>query len=223
MRHSNLPALRSTVLGLLGIGEVLDRLGDALSVHAADVWRSLRPPVVEGDLDALRQAVAPYDLPTEVVALLRWADGQVEDAPWFPSFEAGRLLRAADAAGHYKWLREEAAPGAPYSLLVPIVHEGWNQVGVELVGDGPGVVVDYSFGDDLLVRAPTLAAMLDVTAEMILAGMGEPKEGEDARIWRAQREELVAKRPGWDLWPYDRVLSLSENAWPPHWRSAPRG
>ena len=179
--------------------------------------------MAEADLDALRQAVAPYDLPTEVIALLRWADGQAWGAPWFPAFEAGRLLSAAEAAGHYTWLVEEFAPGAPYSLLVPIVHEGSSQVGVELVGDGPGAVVDYSFGDDLRVRAPTLAAILDVTAEMVVAGIGEPKDGEDARIWRGQREEMAAERPEWDFWPYDRVLSLVGDAWPPHWRSALRG
>ena len=193
---------------LSGIGGVLDRLGEALSVQANDVWRSLRPPVAEADLDALGQAVAPYEVPNEVVALLRWADGQEWDAPWFPAFEAGRLLSASEAARHYEWLVAEAAPGAPYSLLVPIVHEGWSQVGVELVGNGPGAVVDYSFGDDLRVRAPTLAAMLDVAAEMVVAGIGEPKEGEDARDWRARREEMAAKRPGWDSWRYDRVLSL---------------
>ena len=201
----------------------MDRLGQALSVHATDIWESLRPPVADVDLDVLRQAVEPYELPTEVVALLRWADGQEWGALWFPAFEAGRFLSASEAAGHYKWLNEEAAPGGPYSVLVPIVHDGWNQVGVELVGDGPGAVVDYSFGDELRVRAPTLAAMLDVAAEMVVGGIGEPKQEEDARIWRARREEMAATRPGWELWPYDRVLSLSASDWPPHWQSAPRG
>jgi hypothetical protein len=91
---------------MIDIEEALARLGEGLSVHASDVWRSLRPPVADADLDALRQAVKPYDVPTDVVALLRWADGQERGAPWFPGFEAGRLLSASAAAGHYKWLAE---------------------------------------------------------------------------------------------------------------------
>lgn len=201
------------------VGEALDRLAQVLPVHAPEVWSSLRPPVGEADLHALREAVAPFELPGEVVELLRWADGQEESAPWWPVLEAGRLLSATEAAAYYKWLREEADLRRLYGLIVPIAHEGWDQAGVELVSDAPGAVIHYGFGDQPRVLAPTLAAMLDVTAQMVAAGIGEPKENEDARVWRARRAELSDERAEWELWPYDRVIGWNAEDWPPHWRA----
>ena len=62
--------------------------------------------------------------------------------------------------------------------------------------------------------APTLAVMIDITAEMVAAGIGEPKEGEDARIWRAQRAQFSNERAEWELWPYDRLIPWDADDWP---------
>jgi hypothetical protein len=170
----------------------------------------------------LRDAVAPYELPTEVVALLRWADGQDASAPWWPALESGRLLGAAEAAAHDKWLRDEADEQGRSlsSLLHPLAHEGWCQVGMELLSEGPGAIIDYGFGDQPRVLAPTLAVMLDVTAQMIEAGIASPRQEEDARVWRAKRAALLENRPEWEHWSHDRVLTMTGEHWPSHWRAA---
>lgn len=150
--------------------------------------------------------------------------GQEHDAPWWPVLEAGPLLRATDAANHYTWLVEETDAPSPYSLILPIAREGWAHAGVELVSEtADGVVINYDFGGQPHVLAPTLAVMLDAVAEMVAAGAGEPRDGQDARVWRALRARTIEDRPEWKLWPYDRMFDLSGENWPPHWRAALEG
>jgi hypothetical protein len=199
----------------------LDRLTTVLPAQAPAVWESLRPSAGQAALDVVRQAIAPYELPSEICALWQWADGQERGAPWWPAIECGPLLCSADAADHYKWLGHNAEPAQWCSFWLPIAHDGWNQAAVEIAPDGPGVVIDASFPDAPRVIAPTLAVMLDVTAEMVEAVDGAPPEDSDAREWRARRDAILDNRPEWIHWPYHRAIT-SDSAWPEHWRRAAR-
>ncbi len=208
--------------GEASLDEALDRLTSSLPKYAPEVWETLRPGVSDVDLEVLRETFDLYELPGEVVAFLRWADGQEQGAPWWPSIECGPLLSATRSVELYKWLCENAEEWQWCPLWLPIAHEGWYQAGIEIAPDRPGVVIDASWHGPARVLAPTLAAMLDVTADMVEAGIGVPPESSDARVWRAQRAALIDARPEWRRWPYDRAIATDVTAWPPHWRRALR-
>ena len=201
----------------LTIEPVLERLTSVLRAKAPQVWASLRPSATDSDLDELRRTIAPHEIPTDLAALLRWADGQADGAPWWPSMECGPLLNARRAAEHYTWLRENVEDWQWSAAWLPIAHEGWNQAAFEIAAAGPGVVIDVSFPDAASLLAPTLAAMLDITADMLDAGITQ-EAFDDARVWRARRAELSDQRPEWRLSPYPRIVATTIADWPAHWR-----
>ena len=196
------------------IDAVLDRLSVVLRDRRPDLWATLRPGADEDDLESLEQAVAPFDLPSEVCAFWRWADGQEAGAPWWPSFDSGPLLPAYDAANQYTWLRERSADPRWCPLWLPLAHDGRSHVGVEIAADGAGVVVDASLPGPPRVIAPTLAALLDATADLLEAP--DAARGEDRR-WRARRDALLDARVEWARWPFARTLTTVQQ-WPPYWR-----
>jgi cell wall assembly regulator SMI1 len=208
--------------GAREIDAVLERLSVVLPERAPALWESLRAPASLADLDALRQAVDPFELPHDVVTLLRWHDGQGKAPvwpPWWPSISCGPLLSAARAAEHYTRLRDETEDWQWNPLWLPVAHEGWNQAGVEMTPDRSGVVVDASFGNaGVNVVAPSLAAMLDAAADMIEAGLPleQPSDHDEVR----RRAALIDARDDWVAWPYDRVITHEVAGWPPHWRVA---
>jgi hypothetical protein len=204
------------------IEPVLDRLSRVLPERAPGLWESLRSPVTGADLDALRRAIEPYELPHEVVAMLCWADGQDDRRgwpPWWPTVSCGPLLSAARIVEMYRFLLDETEDWQWTPLWLPVAHDGWNQAGVEMTVDRPGAVVDASFGNAAVnVVAPSLAAMLDATADMIDAGVSleQPRDHDDVR----RRAALIDTRDDWVTWPYDRIIAYEVAAWPPHWRAA---
>lgn len=220
------------------IEHVLDRLGDAVQRHAPDVWETLRPGAGETELAVLRKAVRPHKLTGDVTALFRWADGQERGGPWWPGMECGPLLSTAAAAEQYAFMTERLAEPWQWSALwVPIAHEGWHTAGVEIAPDGPGVVIDGSFPEPPRVIAPTLATLLDVTADMVEAGIGSSATYANAIAWRQTRAELMDARPEWRAigksrlagsladavrqtasWPRERTLGTDVGNWPPDWR-----
>src|SRR6185312_9396295 len=61
----------------------------------------VRPaPVTPEDLDALAEVVSPWELPADLVALLKWADGTGQ--VWLPTLNTGPLLSARGMARHYE-------------------------------------------------------------------------------------------------------------------------
>jgi SMI1 / KNR4 family (SUKH-1) len=207
-----------TTMGGVAIEGVLKRLSAVLPGHAPEVWASLRPPVGDDELESLRYAIAPYDLPADLVALLRWANGQSEERVWWPGMECGPLLSARQAAEHYAWLRANVEDWQWSVAWVPIAHSGWNQAALEAAPEGPGVVIDASWPDPARVLAPTLAVLLDISADMVEAGIGSPDTSDDARVWRARRAELSDSRPEWQLWTHPRVVPTNVAEWPASWR-----
>jgi hypothetical protein len=184
---------------------------------------SRRPPASGADLDALRRAIEPYELPVEVATLLAWADGQQGAAPWWPSIDCGVLLSAARIAEAYAWLCEDTEDWQWSPSWLPVASEGWHQAGVEM-DDRFGVVIDASFPDpEVRVVAPSLTVMLDLVADMLEAGVALQGPAGDAagyERWKAERAALVARRREWRRWPYDRVIASEVDGWPPHWRVA---
>ena len=201
----------------LKIEPVLARLTAILRKNAVPVWESMRPAVADADLEALARVIHPYEIPPDLEALLRWADGQADGAHWWPSMECGPLLSARRAAEHYSWLRENVEDWQWSAAWLPIAHEGWCQAAIELAPDGPGVIIDASWPDPAWLLAPTLAAMLEITAEMVEAGI-TVEAFVDARDWRATRNQLSDARPEWEICPYPRVVSTNTADWPAHWR-----
>jgi hypothetical protein len=202
---------------------VLDRLDQVLPDRAPQLWQSRRPPASPADLDALRRAVDPYEVPDEVLALLRWANGQQGNSPSWPSVDCGPLLSATQAAEHYSWLRDETEIWQWNPLWLPVTHEGWYQAGVEMTSDHPGAVIDGSFPDpEVRVVAPSLAAMLELPAAMLEAGVAitPPQDPAGYRRWRDERQALIDGHDDWRAWPYDRVIASNVDGWPPHWRVA---
>ena len=200
----------------------LDRLGEILRAQAPDVWQSLRPGVSEPELDVLRAAVSPRVLSYEVAQLFRWANGQERGAAWWPVLECGSLLSAGDAAAKYRSLLAHSEPWQWSAAWVPIAHGGWHQAGVEIDSNSPGVVIDASFPEPPRVIAPTLAVLLEVTADMIQAGIAAPVPGENAVRWRQKRAGLLDARPEWRSWRRDRDLGTDVTRWPRRWRAVGR-
>jgi hypothetical protein len=108
------------------------------------VEASLRPPASDRDLDELRAAIAPYEIPSELETLLRWHNGQQPhpEPPALLPVEAGPLLGTGEAAEAYLWLRDEIEPWQWDPLWLPVLRERWTQLDVEIVADGPGVVIE---------------------------------------------------------------------------------
>lgn len=185
------------------------------------------PPVAEGDLEELREAVRPYEVPQDLVTLLMWADGQSIAGWWLPSINCGPLLSAKRAAEFYTWLCKETESWQWNPLWLPIAHEQWYQAGMEMTTDRPPVLIDASFPDpQVRVIAPSLAAALHGTADLIEAGLPlrpRNQSGPAWEEWDAQRREIVAARndrEGWSNWRYDRWIASDPRGWPPHWRAA---
>jgi hypothetical protein len=102
---------------------------------------------------------------------------------------------------------------------VPILQHRWSQTGVEIVPDGPGVVVEADFGNPhLTIISSSLAALLHATADMAEAGLlPNPPYSERERLIAARAEQA-----GWSNWPHDRIIPHDEEGsnWPERWREA---
>ena len=50
------------------------------SPHAAELWVSLQPAAFVNDLELVRAAVAPLEVPSELIEVLSWRNGGSPDA-----------------------------------------------------------------------------------------------------------------------------------------------
>jgi cell wall assembly regulator SMI1 len=132
----------------LAMPDVLERLERVLPQAAPDLWQSLRPPCAEPDLDALRNAVEPYELPEDYVQLLKWHDGQIKDSPWWPVLDSGHLLSAQEAIEKTRRMRKACKEPWQWSdSWLAITHASWNQAAIELRFPLRGMLVDAGFPD----------------------------------------------------------------------------
>jgi cell wall assembly regulator SMI1 len=204
----------------LSVEAALQRLGAWMSRDGLEIQESMGPPATDRELDELRRAIEPYKVPSEVVTMLRWHNGQPREPecpPLLPLPE-GPLLGAGDAAKSYKFLTEDLEPWQWCPMWVPILQHRWSQTGVEIVPDGPGVVVEADFGNPrLTIVSSSLAALLHATADMAEAGLlPDPPYSECQRLIAARAEQA-----GWSHWPHERIIphDLEASNWPERWRA----
>jgi len=216
----------------LSIGAALDRLSAWLERPEAQAVRaSLRGPATDTDLEALRRVIAPHELPEELVAVLRWHNGQQgheEDTPDLLPIAQGTLKGTPDIPDSYEFLTRKCEPYQWCPLWVPIQQHRWSQSGVASVQSGPSVVIEADFGDpDQSIVSSSLAALLHAVADLAEDGMLKSAEvsGPVYRAWYKERSRLIEKRAeefGWEHWPHERVMVNDEEAinWPEEWRAA---
>jgi len=216
----------------LSIGAALDRLSAWLErPEARAIKASLREPATDADLDDLRRLIAPHELPQELVAVLRWHNGQhgdQENTPDLLPIGQGTLKGTQDIPGSYRFLTEDFEPWQWCPLWVPIQQHRWSQSGVANVESGPSVVIEADFGDpDQRIVSSSLAALLHAVADLAEEGMlfEPPENGPPYQEWYRERKRLLEKRAdevGWEHWPHERIMVNDEQAinWPDGWRSA---
>jgi hypothetical protein len=200
--------------------------------RAPEVMSSLREPVSDADLDELRRAVSPHELPDDLVTLLRWADGQArtEPSPWAPAWpgmhDGSSLLPAAGMLARYRFRRsDDPLDGEWPARLLPIFGEQLSENSIELVDGRPGVLVATPLDGPMWVIAPSLAAVIDATAVLLESGHpldAEQWTGEGGYAgWYARREAILEAhyaRESRAHWPHGRNEMTSSEDWPPHWR-----
>jgi cell wall assembly regulator SMI1 len=172
---------------------LLKRLDELLPVHEPEVWASLRDPVSERDLADLSAAITPHQLPNDVVELLRWHDRQA--GAWWPLMACGPLLGATEAAEQYKYNFMREIPEDWHRSWLPIAAEGWYRVGVEMAGEHKGLLIEASSPERPSPLAPSIAAMLHATCDVLEAGIRAQSvdvEG-DEQLWQ-ERNDITARR-----------------------------
>jgi hypothetical protein len=182
----------------MSLEESLERLDDLLPEREPEFWATLKPPVSESDLDALRRQLDPYELHKELVALLRWHDGQSDpehnEGAW-PLIECGPLLSAQGACEFHAidFLAESIEIGTWSASWVPITAIRHSVAAVEMAAPLDGLVIDASFGDKPWPRAQSLAAMMHAICVLVEEGfpLREPRgQGLTAERW-LEREDLI--------------------------------
>jgi hypothetical protein len=181
------------------LDEALERLDELLPAREPEFWTSLNPPVSESDLDALRRRMEPYELHKELVALLRWHDGQSDlkynEGAW-PLIECGPLLGAMGACKflEFDFLPDSIEVGAWSASWVPLTAVRHSVTAVELAKPLDGVVIDASFGEPKPApRAQSLAGMMEAICALVEEGfpLRESPGGDlTPERWR-EREDLV--------------------------------
>jgi hypothetical protein len=183
----------------MGLDESLERLDELLPTREPELWASLNPPVAESELDGLRRALEPYELHDELVAFLRWHDGQNDprynEGAW-PLIECGPLLGALGACSflQFDFLAESIEIGTWSASWVPLTAVRHSVAAVEMAKPLDGLVVDASFGEPKpRPVAQSLAALMHAICVLVEEGFPlreAPGESLSARRW-VEREDLV--------------------------------
>jgi hypothetical protein len=126
---------------------------------------SLNQPVTESDLDALKRAIDPYELPAEYETWLRFADGQRHQAGWWPVID-GPLLPAHQVVDFYSVGLQDQPSG-----LLPISYASHYQVSIELAKDESTVLIETTVSSaEWRIIAPSMPDLIRTVGE--LAEMG---------------------------------------------------
>lgn len=204
------------------LDESLERLDALLPEREPEFWASLNRPVVEKDLDALRRLLDPYELHEELVALLRWHDGQRDskhnEGAW-PLIECGPLLSALGACEFFEldnhWA-ESIDAGWWSASWVPITAIRHSVAVVETAGPLDGLVINASFGEPKPTPcAQSLAALMRAICILVeegfplRAGLGE---GLTAKQWIAREDAIRPFRAVYGDWLMRRAPILEEGS-----------
>lgn len=183
----------------MALEESLARLDELLPEREPEFWATFNPPVAESDLDVLRRRMEPYELHPELVALLRWHDGQsdtkLNEGAW-PLIECGPLLGAVAACKflEFDFLAESIEIGTWSASWVPLNAIRHSVAAIEMAKPLDGLVIDASFGEPKpRPVAQSLADLMRAICVLVEEGFPlrqPPGEGLSARQW-VQREDLV--------------------------------
>jgi len=184
----------------MALDESLERLSELLPEREPEFWATLNPPVLASDLDALRGLLDPYELHDELVALLRWHDGQHDskynEGAW-PVIECGPLNSALGACEFYKlhnYWAESIEVGRWSASWVPLMHVRHSVAAVEMAKPLDGLVIDASFGEPKpRPVALSLAAVMQAICVLVEEGFPlrrAPGEALTAKRW-LERENLI--------------------------------
>lgn len=211
------------------MADVIRRLETALARHAPEVAATaVQAPVTEEDLELLRAAVSPVELPADLVTLLRWSDGFGEElwphVSWDP---VGGAALLADQYAFWRDLGKETVgdddPGWPATWLPLSAHGGEVYV-LDMSPEGPCPVLLSDV--EISVCSPSLASMLEVTVGLLEAGipLGDPEESDpengDFAEWRERLKAHEKRLTDWSPWPFDLNIAAHAAWWPPRWRTA---
>jgi hypothetical protein len=207
----------------------IDRLAPVLEKRLPSLSESLNPPASEADLDVLRRAIAPFELPAELETWLRFADGQRFDviAVW-PTFDFCPFWPAEAIAREYPHILQFQPPG-----LLPLGYQSHYQVSIELAGDGSHSLIETSVDSgDWRVVVPSIADMADVIRELLEAGEIDdwPFAGPafndvavyQARISRYQAQlNPLLEQLDWSSAPFPLDEWFGQDVFPARWGPIP--
>lgn len=185
--------------------QVIRRLDELLLDHERGFAESLKEPATDSEIEALRVATQPYELIAEVEMLYRWHNGQRESPHRWPLLEAGPLLTTDEAARQRQSLCDICEEPFQWSeAWLPITHESWGQIAVNLDEPLQGLVINASFPDEPSVLAESLAAVLEAICCLIETGiplysspMERPEDPSSAAAWDEERNRALSnpRRP----------------------------
>jgi hypothetical protein len=142
----------------------VERLVLALGERLPGLVESLNEPVSNPDLAALKRAIDPFSLPSEMETWLQFADGQRVGAPPWPVVDV-RLRSASEMVELYEGSREFHPPG-----LLPIGYESHYEISIELASDKSPMLIDTTVSSvEWLILSPSLPGMFDVATHLVLA------------------------------------------------------
>lgn len=224
---------------------VLRRLDRVLPARAGWLAESWRDPVSEADLRDLRNELAPFAVPPELEAFLRWHDGQAETT-WWPALLGHLPLDpSARMAQQYRECHElwlVADDGSPFlPTLLPLTWHGWGLTCLEVdpaIASRAVVNADLD-NPDYRIDYPSLEALLDVVADLAEADLlGEPITEPWTPFYRAATPIVNAcvRRHADRAWGYADIdwsepshgdgrqppapsfYKILSDGWPDHWK-----
>ena len=194
----------------------IDRLASVIPSHNAAFWETLNPPASSDDLQALREAVHPFLIPRSLEIWLGFANGQTwESVIWWPTMECGAMLSAESMVKSRGFYTTQLK--YPTGWLT-ISSGGHTQSSIELVTERTPVIINSSVDDFARVAAPSLGAMLTVTAELADAGYLDSPFPDGLDL--VKRLEFTRERfdaLGWGDYPFAPDEAITNDRYLPEW------
>jgi hypothetical protein len=176
--------------------DLLERLDALLDKHEPVFAVTLNPPATQDEIDALRAAVRPHEIPQELEMIYRWHNGQADGAPWWPLLDHGPLLSIAAAIEHRDVLVKVCEEPFQWSeAWFPITHASWAQLAVQLSEPLKGLVIRAGFPDPPAPVADDLTAVMQAVCIVLDAGLPLFEEEPRTAGWEGvrQRNRLLTR------------------------------
>jgi hypothetical protein len=191
------------------IDAAIDGLGDALRSAGLP---GLEAPSDPRAVDAVAEAVVPYELPAELRRFWEQVDPERMEVYTFPT-----LGGPADALELQQSLREYGAP----PVLLPIDYASHCFGVIELGSEWAegGTILEWDF-DGFPLVSRSVADRLAVLTELLLEGLFERGDGFVSLDHRAEQQKRLAHLDAFGPHPVYRDLRAIPReleSWPTHW------